>query len=53
MMVEVRCKKCNGKLGDFDIVRGEIKCRKCGYINKFETFLSVKVRTDPKNQKIK
>ena len=33
-MPEVRCKKCNGLLfkgKGFDL---EIKCRKCGYINK-------------------
>jgi hypothetical protein len=31
---EIRCKKCRGLLFKGEYVRIEIKCKKCGYINK-------------------
>ena len=34
-MVEIRCKKCKGLLMMADYGSVEIKCRKCGYINRF------------------
>jgi len=32
---EVRCKKCNALLLK-GLFKGEIKCRKCGYLNKID-----------------
>lgn len=29
-MIEIRCKGCNRKLGDFTHVSGTIRCPKCG-----------------------
>jgi len=38
-MTEIRCVKCKGMLMKADIKFGtvEIKCRKCGYMNKIVT----------------
>uniref|UniRef100_A0A6M3K9X8 Putative translational regulator n=1 Tax=viral metagenome TaxID=1070528 RepID=A0A6M3K9X8_9ZZZZ len=34
-MQEIRCKKCNRLLMKGSLVCAEIKCPKCGYLNKF------------------
>lgn len=39
-MTEIRCKKCNRLLMKVEqIIGGEIKCSKCGYINKISSFV--------------
>lgn len=39
-MTELRCEKCNRLLGKTITLNGfiEIKCTKCGHINKFKFF---------------
>ncbi|MBR4543549.1 MAG: Com family DNA-binding transcriptional regulator [Lachnospiraceae bacterium] len=35
-MKELRCPHCNRKLLDAEVVKGEIKCSKCGKLIKLE-----------------
>ncbi len=39
-MTEIRCVKCNRLLMKAQMVLGEVKCPKCGYINKVMTNLT-------------
>lgn len=40
-MTEIRCKKCNRLLLKADIIKGEIKCPKCTYLNKIEGYSKI------------
>lgn len=35
-MTEIRCAKCRRLLMKAEVVKGEIKCPKCGYISQVE-----------------
>lgn len=35
-MNEIRCRRCKAKLAEGEAVDLRIKCRRCGYLNRFE-----------------
>jgi len=46
-MTEIRCVKCKRLLMVAEAVRGEIKCGKCGFINKVDMMLNFVIIEDP------
>jgi uncharacterized Zn finger protein (UPF0148 family) len=39
-MVEIKCKKCKRVIAKVDYGKGEILCKNCGRMNKYEIYMS-------------
>ena len=51
-MKEIRCKKCKRLLMKGNILKIEIKCPKCGYIQNFQREKNLKEDTDKEGGKM-
>lgn len=52
MMTDIRCVKCNRLLMKAVTVNGEIKCGKCGFINKVQVYFSKRQKPNEMNKEV-
>jgi len=47
--MKVNCKYCNKTLGEFTVIKGSIKCKRCKLINKLDITTQSEVKKEVTN----